>query len=129
MPPAVHPQGGPGVLGQVGRLPVEEPVHRWAKCFSLGLHTLLDAPSEVDFARVEELRKEWMDLALESGLAAAIGQVMQEAPGCHSLTLLPKQHEWCTLVGHDMAHWPAMVRSWGVLVPPTTALQHLAYAW
>ena len=88
------------------------------------IHLAAYAPSEETFERVELLREAWMQLCVESGLAAEIGKVMQQAPGSHSLTLLPKQHLMCTLVGHDMAHWPAVVRSWGVLVspPPTTEI-------
>ena len=114
------------MLGEVGRLPVEGHIHRWATCFILGLYTLVDAPSEVEFAEVEHLREEWMRVVMDSGLAAVLGKVMQEDPGCHSLSLLPKQSMQCTLVGHDMAHWLAMVKSWGVLVsPPPCSSRHM----
>ena len=96
------------------------------------IHLAAYAPSEETFERVELLREAWMQLCVESGLAAEIGKVMQQAPGSHSLTLLPKQHLMCTLVGHDMAHWPAIVRSWGVLVsphpPPKSHQRCLVYA-
>ena len=41
-----------------------------------GLHTLLDALSEADFAHVEELRREWMEIAITSGLAEVLGEVL-----------------------------------------------------
>ena len=76
---------------------------------------------------MEHLRENWMRVVMDSGLADHLGKVMQEDPGCHSLTLLPKQSKQCTLVGHDMAHWPAMVKSWGVLVSSPPALQHIRH--
>ena len=114
------------MLGEVGRLPVEGHIHRWATCFSLGLYTLL-LPAEEEFAEVERLREKWMQVVMDSGLAAKLGKVMQEDPGCPSWTLLPKQSMQCTLVGHDMVHWPAVVRSWGVLVspPPRCSRRHM----
>ena len=48
-----------------------------SKSLLWGLHTLLEyALSEAWFARVEVLRKEWMEIAHTSGLAAVLGEVL-----------------------------------------------------
>ena len=47
-----------------------------SKSLLWGLYTLLDALSDEWFARVEDLRKEWMEIAHTSGLAAVLGEVL-----------------------------------------------------
>ena len=124
------PAGRPWLPGSGGQTPCGWENTQVGNMFHYGPFIHLDTPPEVEFAKVEHLREEWMQLCMESGLAAKMGKVMQEAPWCPSLTLLPKQHQQCTLVGHDMAHWPAMVRSWGVLVSPRRRIIPPGiYAW